>query len=279
MLDAPKPTAVALNALPHHLTEYELVVISPHFDDAALSLGAYLSLEHRRTLVVTVHGGPPLPGAQPSDWDVDCGFADGAEAHEIRSGEDQNSCGALGVHALALPQADGPYCDAVSFAGLGEVLIAIAPRCELLVPLGVNQPDHRAVRNEVLDIIKHEQRSDLEVSWYADLPYSASVPGWSVELDEGATGFHTDLGTALAEVEDRVGPLDRVVSLEVHGELWTCKRAAVLAHASQLSMIGAMDEISGVGALLAPNGPLRIEMLWSIAGSARPATSAWRSQS
>ena len=65
-----------------------MVVVSPHFDDAAFSLGGSLA-QWDRAVVVTAHGGPPASEAALSDWDAECGFASGREAHAVRMEEDR----------------------------------------------------------------------------------------------------------------------------------------------------------------------------------------------
>lgn len=124
----------------------------------------------------------------------------------------------------------------------------------------MDQPDHVRVRDAALRGLA--SRPDVTLRFFADLPYAAATPGWSGSLTDHEARRADPLATALRDVEERVGPLERARCLEVEGSRWVRKRQAVLAHASQLALVGAMDEVSMLGPLLAPGGPLRVEMVW-----------------
>lgn len=89
-----------------------VVVVSPHLDDAVLSLGA--AMAHAASqgavwTVLTVFAGDPDSTAPASRYDRRCGFRSAAEAATIRRREDQRACAVLGATPVWLPFGDGQY--------------------------------------------------------------------------------------------------------------------------------------------------------------------------
>src|SRR5918997_1096243 len=82
-----------------------VVVVSPHLDDAALSLGAAIARATRRGTPVTVL--TPLAGdpasTEPDQWARRCGFASAGEAARARREEDRRACAILGAEPEWLP--------------------------------------------------------------------------------------------------------------------------------------------------------------------------------
>ncbi len=92
-----------------------LVILSPHLDDAALSLGAtiaYASEVGLAVTVLTVLAGDPDSEEPAGTWDTICGFATAGEAARVRRAEDANACEILGAEPMWLPFAygDGGGC-------------------------------------------------------------------------------------------------------------------------------------------------------------------------
>src|SRR5438067_11728778 len=92
-----------------------LAVISPHLDDAALSLGASLAAAARTgvsVVVVTVFAGDPGSTATAGAWDALCGFRTEGEAVRERRSEDERACAILGAQPVWLPFKDESYAPA-----------------------------------------------------------------------------------------------------------------------------------------------------------------------
>jgi LmbE family N-acetylglucosaminyl deacetylase len=90
-----------------------LVVVSPHLDDAALSLGATIAYATRAGVpvtVLTVFAGDPGSGEPAGVWDGLCGFATAGDAARLRREEDARACAILGAEPVWLPFADQDYC-------------------------------------------------------------------------------------------------------------------------------------------------------------------------
>jgi GlcNAc-PI de-N-acetylase len=86
-----------------------LLVLSPHFDDAALSCAALLD-RGEPVDVITIFGGEPDPPRQ-GWWDRRCGFASSAESFPVRRREEDAALGGAGHRARWLPLLEGQYVD------------------------------------------------------------------------------------------------------------------------------------------------------------------------
>jgi LmbE family N-acetylglucosaminyl deacetylase len=89
-----------------------VVVLSPHIDDAVLSLGGTMHRLARQgsvVRVVTLFAGDPSRQGPPSAWDARRGCATAAEAFEARRAEERAAAGLLGVEAVWLPFDDDSY--------------------------------------------------------------------------------------------------------------------------------------------------------------------------
>ncbi|MFE6732366.1 PIG-L deacetylase family protein [Streptomyces californicus] len=235
---------------------WRTVVISPHFDDAALSLAGLLPALPGPLAVVTVHGGPPAPGLPVSGWDALCGFGSAREAYEARRSEDARSCALLGAEQVLIDHPDGPYVrEGDEPAGLDPLLRSLAPGTRVLVPLATNQPDHEAVRLRAQRVLAEAGAPEPWV--YADLPYTGHLPEWGTPGASGALAASEKWGTAYQRL-DRTHRLTVRHELTLSDEQWAAKREAVLCHASQLAALAPAH-----GAFLDREGPLRTELIWS----------------
>lgn len=232
---------------------WQTIAVSTHFDDAALSVSGFLVRRPAGAVIVTVHGGEPGPGEAVSSWDRECGFGLAAEAAVLRRQEDAVACAILGVDQVTLSYPDNPYSDGAE--PLGELTAFLTESAgqnsHVLVPAGFGNDSHRWVTEQALEALAGIKGA--AVSLYFDLPYSAGIPQWSADIEQLlAPGW----------MEEVLGDLPRgyrqgmpdVISLD---EIqWRLKRAAVLAHASQLAPLG-----QGHGLFLSYPGCLQREVL------------------
>ncbi|MFF3438979.1 PIG-L deacetylase family protein [Streptosporangium sp. NPDC002721] len=228
------------------------VVVSPHFDDAVLSAAGLLARREGSAVIVTVLGG--APGEAPSAWDRLCGFASAEEASRERRAEDARACEILGVDQVVLdnpdvPAARLPMDDLEAF--LTEY---VTPSTRVLVPMGIGNADHEAVRDRALDVL--EKVGSLERWAYADLPYAAAVREWG----SPAAGRALEAGPAARALAERYR-LGARTSPRLEGEAWALKWRAALAYASQIAPL-ACDH----GEFLAMPGPLQHELVWVLDG-------------
>ena len=125
-----------------------VLVVSPHFDDAALG-AAHLLSSNPGSTVVTVMAGRPAAYPDPvSEWDALGGFTAGDDVVAIRREEDRAAMATLGARPVWLDVADHQYVapDARPSPGdvapsLGEA-IGDADPTAVFLPMGLANPDH-----------------------------------------------------------------------------------------------------------------------------------------
>src|SRR5262249_8239648 len=88
-----------------------VVVVSPHLDDAVLSLGAAIACTARGRSVEVLHvfGGDPESDAPAGGWDRRGGFRTEGEATRARREEDRRACAVLGASPAWLSFGDADY--------------------------------------------------------------------------------------------------------------------------------------------------------------------------
>jgi LmbE family N-acetylglucosaminyl deacetylase len=227
------------HALPRQL------IVSTHFDDAALSLAHVLQSARERATVVTVCAGGPPAGLPVSEWDARSGFASGRQAARVRAREDRDACACTGARRVLLRHLDGPYRERPLSAGRLRAAIerALGHDDVLWLPAGIGgHSDHADVRAALLPLAARLPASRVRV--YADLPYAA---------------LH---GFRLPRAVSSVLPGLRARDVQLCGEAFARKLAAVRCHASQIAPLAA-----GAPGLLAADGSLARERVWKSAGS------------
>lgn len=115
----------------------QLVIISPHLDDAVLSLGGLIAAVPEITEVVTVH----TEGAPDAavDWSHAGGFADPIEEHAARRLEDQQAMGHLGCRFRHLGLRSGELNDTTArqqVRALWGIATRPSPSTLILLPAG-----------------------------------------------------------------------------------------------------------------------------------------------
>ena len=144
-----------------------VAVVSPHLDDAVLSLGAAIVRAARRgsrVSVVTVFAGDPASITPADAWGRRCGFSTSGEMYRARRAEDRAALASLGAEPRWLPfDVD---------AGNGEIAASLkqvlAEFDSVLVPGSpCTHPDHVRVARLVLD-----GRPEARVGFYVDQPYA-----------------------------------------------------------------------------------------------------------
>lgn len=192
------------------------LVISPHLDDAVLSVGEWLAA-HPGTVVATVFAGVPGDAMQCTDWDRRSGFATAAEAIAARRDEDRTALALLRAEPVWLDFADDQYDQARQrrdvVEALRQLLRRMAPST-VLAPLGLYHRDHRLTHQAALIAAQVERVASLLA--YEDAIYR-SIPG----LLQARLASLTRRG--LRATPARVAP----------GDAQALKQRALAAYASQ----------------------------------------------
>jgi len=103
-----------------------IMVVSPHFDDAALGTAHLLCSYPGSTVVTVCAGRPPAYPDPPSDWDALGGFRAGDDVVAIRREEDRAAMSVLDADPVWLDFVDHQYLDAEQRAQPREIADAIA---------------------------------------------------------------------------------------------------------------------------------------------------------
>jgi LmbE family N-acetylglucosaminyl deacetylase len=226
-----------------------LAVLSPHLDDAVLSLGGFLrsvSRLGRDVLVVTVLANNPTAPGPATAWDAACGFESAAAAAQGRRLEDRRACASVGARSHWLPYGDETYGrDAADNEIWTEIRAVINGVDLVLVPgFPLRLADHRWLANLVA-----ARRSELDCPiWlYGEQPYAAgSLLRARAALPPDGAG---PPGLPVTWRRIRTSPADRVAKLR-----------AISKYHSQLRRLGLlklaavqMEELARRGELLGWN--------------------------
>jgi LmbE family N-acetylglucosaminyl deacetylase len=147
-----------------------IVVISPHFDDAAMGAGQML-LEHARSdkTVITVLGGPPPAYPDPpTEWDALGGFKAGDDVVAVRREEDRAAMAILEAEPVWLDYVDHQYLEPTDrprardvATVLGAAIVNANPTA-VFAPMGLANPDHVMTHNASL----LARESHPEIAWF-----------------------------------------------------------------------------------------------------------------
>lgn len=158
----------------------ELVVVSPHLDDAVLSCTGLLAA-HPGARVVTAYTGGPARWTGLTRWDDACGFEAGDDVMAARKLEDRAALELLGAQPVWLDLVEGQYeprpGPAEVLDRLRRALEGLSPAPLLLaIPLGVSHPDHVTVSDAMLELRAAGLLPDARWLVYGDLPYLERTP-------------------------------------------------------------------------------------------------------
>jgi LmbE family N-acetylglucosaminyl deacetylase len=235
----------------------KIAILSPHLDDAALSLGAYIRRQTRlgaRVTAVTVLGNDPTRGITPAGpWDARCGFDSAAAAARARRAEDLRACQLLGATPIWLPYPDETYRidgrrldDEALWADLvwaiGDADAVLAPGFPLCLE------DHRLVTRLFLE--RFDQLG-CAVGIYAEQPYAAGRLLRPQESSSSPAAMARHVGRVVAGLLAARPPISPSIAIdgrEISGLRWQRVRAsrddrraklrAVMSYRSQIRALG-----------------------------------------
>lgn len=208
-----------------------VAVVSPHLDDAVLSVGGTIHEMTQRGVdvtIVTIFAGDPDASTPPSYWDAGRAATTQGDAVRTRRAEDNAAASALGATTVALPWSDSGY---VAPRDPDAIWRDVAPVLEsaatvLLPGWPLSHADHRYSTLLVLERIDPA----MPIVFYAEQPYAAEP----ITLLKGM-------------VRDRlVSPLRHAYGAEVNWRRHRLRRAARDAQSQALSQYAGELQNLGV---------------------------------
>lgn len=210
------------------------IILSPHFDDAVLSLGGLLAQEGGDTLVATFFAGMPQTPLV-CRWDKKCDFADSTEAMQARAEENKKSLNFFGVSDDRIRNyghLDVEYRVAggepkISEPGLENLIrreiefliteFASSP-LKIFVPGLERHADHALVKRAVLALAQTVSAKDsVQFLLYQDLPYALKIGDKELSVTNGsfAVSAHS-ISLTEAEMEKKLAGIALYVSQVPH---------------------------------------------------------------
>ncbi len=145
-----------------------IVVVSPHFDDAAMGAGHLLASYDSTTVITVLAGRPPAYPAPPSEWDALGGFVAGDDVVAVRREEDVAAMAVLESAYEWLDFSDHQYlapADRPKPADVAPVLAETISRLDptsVFFPMGLANPDHVMVHDACLRVMA----AQAERTWF-----------------------------------------------------------------------------------------------------------------
>jgi LmbE family N-acetylglucosaminyl deacetylase len=151
-----------------------VLVISPHLDDAALSLGAtiYTLARRQEVCILTVFANDPESELPAQHWDEYCGFPTAAAAARGRRAEDTAASRILGAQIRWLPFADSSHSSAPDLSKIKQAVAAAVRNAEtVLVPgFPLTHPDHAIVSSLTAETCVE---TNCRLGFYVEQPYAS----------------------------------------------------------------------------------------------------------
>lgn len=188
-----------------------LVVLSPHFDDAVLSVGGLLSEFEGPKCIVTFFSTPTTTPQYLTYWDEISGFDKSTDARAARIQENGNATNLLGAGAVNLDYVDKQY-QTRSPSDISSLIESITEDIKTIVDSqGKNQitiigpsyfgeefthPDHLVVSKAFMQAVQKVRDVDApnintRFYFYEDLPYTHHKFGeGEITLDAMLTDFY-----------------------------------------------------------------------------------------
>jgi LmbE family N-acetylglucosaminyl deacetylase len=186
-----------------------ILALSPHLDDAILSVGQTLAAYPQST-IMTIFAGSPPQGTK-SDYDLKCGFKDSNEAMASRRYEDTMACAQLLCRPIHLGFLDNQYKHQVGLDKISEKIMEHLRDNDyqmILAPVGLKHPDHIAVST----VAHRLPISEIPIYYYEELPLRVLEPEYTAQrLTENAKlkfigdGGRDKKAIALMEYKSQIG--------------------------------------------------------------------------
>lgn len=187
-----------------------MLVVSPHLDDAVLSVGQVIGAQLDVT-VMTIFGGMPSSSDMLTAYDKACGFGSSREAVLVRRREEMRAMNVLGSESVVHDFPDHQYGVDVEEMReeIRDCIRVVARESDVvLVPLGISHPDHLIVAAESLEAVRGHGAAFV----YEEQPYRVQFPeqvaatlavrehdGWELHLDDSFNRSIIEIKSAAVE--------------------------------------------------------------------------------
>lgn len=156
----------------------KILLISPHFDDAVLSAGQFLS-ERPDADVVTIFAGIPLtPDEIKTPYDEKCGFISARDAVGVRTRENDAALAFLEAHPINFEFPDSQYeTELANHVHVHDITDALQKVVDaksyefIMAPLGLGHPDHIKTTEAVMML-----KTKKTIYLWEDLPLRVLEP-------------------------------------------------------------------------------------------------------
>lgn len=209
-----------------------VIIFSPHYDDAVLSLGGLLSVRNSNTTVITFFTGAPEPKVM-GDWDKISGFEDSTSALISRKNENLVALKSS-VQKIDLGYVDSQYRKSTEniedlelniTKDIQNIITSYGTTTKLVVygpaifSEDINNPDHKIVHEAFVQAIQDFPQSNVTFRFYEDFPYIERFNKESVisvkKNIENETGFlvkEEKIMLRASDVNSKVGAIGKYTS-------------------------------------------------------------------
>lgn len=204
-----------------------VVVVSPHSDDAIMSLGATIAWAVQagaKVDVLTVFSLIPSSNAPTGPWDAKAGFVTEGQAATARREEDRRACSVLGANPRWLDFGAEPYERRGSDDDIGSAVEAATQGADLVLIPGfpLVHPDH----SYLSELLLRRGLSGRRTVLYAEQPYA---------FTHRATPFGSAVAPALEPLIGAEISWTRIRTERAHRQ---AKLKAVRCYRTQLRLLG-----------------------------------------
>lgn len=220
-----------------------IVVLSPHLDDAILSIAGTLHRLHQSGLVirvVTLFAGDPERQGPPSAWDAARRLPTASEVFAARRTEDLEASAALGVEPVHLDHADDGYLGARDPDAMWEELSPHVDAAAAVFVPGAPLAHSDHLYTTMLALERLDRRVPL--LFYAEQPYSYR-PRYLMSFVRGRTP---------RALRHAVGGDLVWQTIRLHDDTRATKASAVRHYVGELKALGMRARLDSVMERLLP---------------------------
>jgi LmbE family N-acetylglucosaminyl deacetylase len=165
-----------MTAEERHIFQGRVVVVSPHLDDAVMSLGSTVACAAQsgaQVELLTVFADHPASAEPASPWDLTCGFVTEGQAASVRRAEDRRACDIIGAAPRWLDFGSECYSRRGTLDDIRQAVHAVTADADVVLVPGfpLAHSDHRCVA----EILLGRGLSCRHVGLYVEQPYAYSL--------------------------------------------------------------------------------------------------------